>query len=204
MVTLKSTLPEVNTGVYGPSMDERLTKSDWIDHGLQTLANRGPGALKIGAMAAELNVSRGSFYWHFRDIADFRSQLLESWKDWTTQRIIRELEADHDDPDRLKSLLSRAFAGEPKTDRSIRSLDKALRAWAIDDDNVAAVVASVDADRMAYISKLLEETGVESQKSAHRAAFLYWAYLGQPIVMDAGLSSSTAAAIDDICDLFMK
>ncbi|WP_207796545.1 TetR/AcrR family transcriptional regulator [Sphingomonas oleivorans] len=185
-------------------MNDRLTKSDWIGHGLRTLAAHGPSALKIGAMAAELHVSRGSFYWHFRDIADFRSRLLESWKDWATQRVIRELEADHDEPDRLKSLLSRAFSGEPRDDLSIRSLDKALRAWAIDDDKVAAVVASVDADRMAFISKLLEESGVESQKAAHRAAFLYWAYLGQPIVIKSGLLSSTAAAIDDISDLFRK
>lgn len=185
-------------------MNDRLTKSDWIDHGLRTLANRGPGALKIGAMATGLNVSRGSFYWHFRDIADFRSQLLESWKDRTTQRVIRELEADYDEPDRLRSLLSSAFAGEPEDDLSIRALDRALRAWAIDDDKIAAVVASVDADRMSYIAKLLEVSGVESQKAAHRAAFLYWAYLGQPIAINRGLSSFTAAAIDDICGLLGK
>ena len=54
-------------------MSDRLTKSDWIDHGLRTLANDGPNALKVGPMATTLKVSRGSFYWHFRDIADFRS-----------------------------------------------------------------------------------------------------------------------------------
>jgi AcrR family transcriptional regulator len=57
-------------------MSERLSKSDWIDHGLHTLTAQGPGALKVGPMAARLKVSRGSFYWHFRDIADFRDALL--------------------------------------------------------------------------------------------------------------------------------
>src|ERR1700731_1432717 len=70
-------LPFVNTPVYGGTMNDRLTKSDWIRHGLRTLAKDGPNALKVGPMSTKLKVSRGSFYWHFRDIADFRSQLLQ-------------------------------------------------------------------------------------------------------------------------------
>lgn len=204
MVTMECSLLKVNTSVYGQPMNDRLTKSDWIDHGLRTLAERGPNALKIGAMAEGLNVSRGSFYWHFRDIADFRTQLLEHWKDWTTRRVIRELEADLNEPDRLKSLLNRAFAGAPQNSRSIRALDKAFRAWALDNDGVAVVVASVDADRVAYIARLLAEFGVESEKASHRAAFLYWAYLGQPIAMNSDFSSDTSSAIADICDLFRR
>jgi AcrR family transcriptional regulator len=204
MVKMECLLPRVNTPVYGRLMNDRLAKSDWIDHGLRTLAERGPNALKIGAMAKGLNVSRGSFYWHFRDIADFRTQLLESWRERTTQRVIRELEADYNESDRLESLLSRAFSGEPGNDRSIRSLDKAFRVWAIDDDEVAAVVASVDAERVAYIARLLVESGVESEKAAHRAAFLYWAYLGQPVAMNPDLSSATSTAIADICGLVMR
>src|ERR1700724_2716783 len=71
----------VNTPVYGASMNERLTKDDWITHGLRTLANDGANALKVGPMATKLKVSRGSFYWHFSDIADFRAQLLRSWQE---------------------------------------------------------------------------------------------------------------------------
>jgi AcrR family transcriptional regulator len=52
-------------------MNGHLTKSDWIEHGLRTLASDGANALKSGPMATPLKVSRGSFYWHFRDIARF-------------------------------------------------------------------------------------------------------------------------------------
>ena len=48
------------------AMTDRLTKSDWISHGLATLAKDGANALKVGPMADGLKVSRGSFYWHFR------------------------------------------------------------------------------------------------------------------------------------------
>ncbi len=61
-------------------------------------------------MAAGLNVSRGSFYWHFRDISDFRAQLLRAWQERTTEHVIQELEAKDVQPDRLKHLIRRPCA----------------------------------------------------------------------------------------------
>jgi AcrR family transcriptional regulator len=187
----------VNTLVYGRPMSDRLTTSDWISHGLATLAKDGANALKVGPMADGLKVSRGSFYWHFADIADFRAQLLQAWQERATDRVIEELEARKDRPDRLKQLMRRAF-----TDK--RSLDRAIRSWAAEDREVAAIVASVDARRVAYIAKMLAAAGVEGQKALRRAAFLYWAYLGQPMVMEPRHASIAAAALDDIGDLFEK
>jgi AcrR family transcriptional regulator len=178
-------------------MTDRLTKSDWIDHGLRTLANEGPNALKVGPMSTTLKVSRGSFYWHFRDIADFRSQILRSWQERMTDQVIVELEAAKAEPDRLKHLMKRAFVGK-------RSLDRAIRSWAAEDQDVAAIVASVDARRVAYIAKLLVAAGVESRRALPRAVFMYWAYLGQAIVMDRRHASIPASALNDISDLFEK
>src|SRR5262245_41586319 len=116
-------LAGVNTLVYGSAMDDRLTKSDWLEHGLRTLASDGRNALKVGPMATKLKVSRGSFYWHFRDVADFRSEVLRSWQERTTEQVIRELEAAKAQPDRLKLLMRRAFVTK-------RGLDRAIRSWA--------------------------------------------------------------------------
>lgn len=179
------------------AMDDRLTKSAWIDHGLRTLASEGPNALKVGPMAAKLEVSRGSFYWHFRDIADFRTQVLRSWQERMTDQVIRELETAKAKPDRLKHLMQRAFVEKPR-------LDRAIRAWAAEDEEVARIVASVDARRVAYIAKLLVAAGVESRRAPPRAAFMYWAYLGQAIVMDPRHASIPASALDDISGLFEK
>jgi AcrR family transcriptional regulator len=177
-------------------MNDRLTKSDWIDHGLRTLAHDGPNALKVGPMSTTLKVSRGSFYWHFRDIADFRSQILRSWQERMTDQVIQEV-AEKAEPDRLKHLMRRAFVVK-------RGLDRAIRSWAAEDEDVATVVASVDASRVAYIAKLLVAAGVESRRALPRAAFMYWAYLGQAIVMDPRHSSIPASALADISDLFEK
>src|SRR6266849_8810443 len=129
MEEIANALAGVNTPVYGATMDDRLTKSDWIEHGLRTLANDGANALKVGPMATKLKVSRGSFYWHFRDIADFRSQVLRSWRERTTDQVIQELEAAKAEPDRLRHLMRRAYVAK-------RGLDRSIRSWAAEDEAV--------------------------------------------------------------------
>ena len=178
-------------------MNDRLTKSDWIKHGLRTLAKDGANALKVGPMSTKLKVSRGSFYWHFRDIADFRSQVLRSWQERMTDQVIKDLESAKAQPDRLKHLVKRAFVEKPRLDRAIRS-------WAAEDEEVATIVATVDARRVAYIAKLLVAAGVESRRASPRAAFMYWAYLGQAVVIDPRHASIPVSALDDISDLFEK
>ena len=178
-------------------MRDRLTKSDWIKHGLRTLADSGPNALKIGPMAMALKVSRGSFYWHFRDLAEFRAQLLQRWQEIATDRVIEDLDTRAGDPGRLKDLTRRALSG-------MQPLDRAIRSWAAEDREVAAIVAAVDTRRVARIARLLVEAGVEGERAGHRATFLYWAYLGQAVVMDPRHASLSEAALDEISDLLER
>lgn len=181
--------------MYGRSMDVRLTRHDWIASGLRTLATEGASALKVGALATAMGVSRGSFYWHFRDFADFRAKLLASWRDRTVDQVIREFEAEPAGPRRLQRLVKRAFFGR-------RGLDRAIRIWAADEPDVATMVAAVDARRVAYMAELLIASGIDGAEAQPRAAFIYWAYLGQAIVMDPSSAAIDEAALERIADLF--
>lgn len=176
---------------------DRLTRSAWLDHGLRTLARQGANALKVGFLAQGLNVSRGSFYWHFSDIDDFRMQLLQLWQERATDQVIEEIDSELVGPARLTRLMKLAFYED-------RSLDRAFRSWASVDDAVAKIVASVDARRIAYLAKLLVESGVETRRTLPRAEFLYWAYIGQSSVMDPRHSAITESDIDDLSALFTR
>jgi len=176
------------------SMDKRLTGQDWITTGLRTLATDGATGLKVGAMATALGVSRGSFYWHFKDFADYRVQLLASWRDRTVDQVIREFEDDPAGPGRLQRLVKRAFFGK-------RGLDRAIRIWAADEPDVAAMVAAVDARRVAYMAQLLIAAGVDPGQAEPRASFIYWAYLGQAIVMDPDTAAIDETELDAIASL---
>lgn len=192
----------VNTHVYGWGMEDqptkdRLTRSAWLDHGLRILARQGADALKVGALATGLNVSRGSFYWHFKDISEFRLQLLQRWQERTTDQVIEGIDASIVGTARLTHLMKLAFNED-------RSLDRAIRAMASTDADVAKMVASVDARRVGYMAKWLIEAGVESQRALPRAEFLYWAYIGQSAVMDPRHSAITELDVDDLSALFTR
>jgi AcrR family transcriptional regulator len=176
---------------------DRLTRSAWLDHGLRILARQGADALKVGALATGLSVSRGSFYWHFKDINDFRLQLLERWRERTTDQVIEATDSSIVGAARLTHLMKLAFNED-------RSLDRSIRAMASTNAAVAEMVASVDARRVAYMAKLLVESGVESQLALPRAEFLYWAYIGQSAVMDPRHSAITERDIDDLGALFTR
>jgi AcrR family transcriptional regulator len=176
---------------------DRLSRDDWIAHGLRTLARHGAGALKTGMLAAGLNVSRGSFYWHFESIGDFNAQLLAAWQERATDDVIREIDSAIVGAARLTSLMRLAFYED-------RSLDQAFRAWAATDAAAAAAVATADARRIAYVAKLLRESGVEPSKTLPRAEFIYWAYIGQSAVMNSAHTSITEADLADLSGLFTR
>lgn len=177
-------------------MTERLSKDDWIAHGLLVLGRDGPNALKVGSMAAELSISRGSFYWHFRDVADFETQVLHQWETATTDTVVQRLETDQR-RDRLEQLISRAFTTR-------RALDRAIRSWAVSSPAVAAVAANADDRRIAYISEMLVAAGVPSSRAGERARFLYWAYLGHAMVADPHAVFLSPEGISDIVEMFER
>lgn len=202
METYSRCMDFVNTLVYGSGMDEqatkdRLTRTAWLDHGLRILARQGATALKVGDLAAGLNVSRGSFYWHFKDIGEFRLQLLERWQERTTDQVLEQTDASTTGTARLTHLMKLAFNED-------RSLDRSIRAMGATDKAVAKMVASVDARRIAYMAKVLTEAGVEHRRALSRAEFLYWAYIGQSAVMDPRHDSMTERDIVDLSALFTR
>jgi AcrR family transcriptional regulator len=110
---MRRILAPVNTGVYGgvngTDMSDQLSASDWVDAGLKALASRGFTALKAEPLAKALRVSRGSFYWHFADIAAFHAAILARWHEVAAEQIIANVEAASNNEDPLAQLLRRVF-----------------------------------------------------------------------------------------------
>ena len=56
----------------------RLSASDWVDVGFAFLGEEGIQGIKIDRMAERLGVTKGSFYWHFKDLDDFLQAVASS------------------------------------------------------------------------------------------------------------------------------
>lgn len=148
-----------------------MSANAWADAGLRTLAAEGYAALKADRLAKALGVSRGSFYWHFRDVPAFHRAVLARWRETLSENVIEGLERHGDARAALRDLLRRAFQAPPR-------LEAAIRAWASHDAAVREQVAAVDRRRTAYICELLTRAGAPPDVAEARARVLYWAYVG--------------------------
>lgn len=163
----------------------RLTATDWTDAGLRHLARDGFATLKADGLARTLGVSRGSFYWHFADVAAFHRAVLARWRERAVDGVVAALDGPPEQ--RLRVLIERAFGADIR-------LERALRAWAQASAEVAAAVAAVDRERVRIIAGMIGGLGVPGPEAALRARLLYWSYLGR-VVSGEALTKAEAAAL---------
>ncbi|MCU4653133.1 TetR family transcriptional regulator [Roseibacterium sp. SDUM158016] len=175
----------------------RLDKSDWLDFALAQLAENGHGALKAQTLAAGLGVTRGSFYWHFEDLAAFKRDLVAHWMDRTTEELVRAVVRDGDAEAQLRGLMRRAL-------RSGAALERAMRAWATVDAEVAQTVAAVDWRRIRFAEQLLAALGVSEAEIGPRSRMLYWAAIGRLMMMRSEGQELSDAEIEDLAALLSR
>jgi AcrR family transcriptional regulator len=152
-------------------MAEQLSAKDWLDLGLKTLAASGFTALKAEPLAKAMGVSRGSFYWHFKDIGAYHAAILKHWREVAAEQVIANLEASSKDDNPLLLLLRRTFSSK-------LTLENAVRTWATLDPMARAAVQATDRRRLGYVQKLFEQSGVAPDVARSRAQIFYWAFLG--------------------------
>ena len=189
---MRRILAPVNTPVYGGrDMNDQLSAKDWVNQGLKALANSGFTALKADPLAKTLRVSRGSFYWHFADIAAFHAAVLARWHEVAAEQIIENVEAASKDDNPLALLLRRVF-GERLT------LERAVRSWAGVDAAARAAVQAIDRRRLNYVEGLLVQSGLSDNAARSRAQILYWAFLGFALSDQALPKARQQAVVDEL------
>jgi AcrR family transcriptional regulator len=160
--------------VASPQTRTRLSADDWIAGGLTLLADEGVAGVKIDVLAARLGVTKGSFYWHFESLPTF----LEALTSHYCAMRSAEAEAFDDtapaDPrDRLMYLM------EQISDRSTRSLERAVRAWAESSNpKLAAHVREMDLWAFGEVLQCFEQLGFDGIDAQVRAKTLCYAGVG--------------------------
>ena len=165
----------------------RLDRKDWVAAASDMLAERDIDAVRVERLAKRLGVTKGSFYWHFKDRAALHGAILENWRDRATAFVIARLDRDLDDPrERLASLLALSAherADTPRRNRGAR-LELAIRQWARWDDMAADVVAKVDMVRQDYIHALIMALGLGDEAARQRAVIIQAYLLGETLLSE--------------------
>jgi AcrR family transcriptional regulator len=172
-------------------MNDQLSARDWLDQGLKTLANSGFTALKAEPLAKAMGVSRGSFYWHFADIAAYHAAILQHWREVAAERIIGDVDASATGSNALRVLLRRVFSER-------LALENAVRSWANVDAAASAAVRAIDQRRLDYVEGLLKKAGLSEELAHARARILYWTFLGYALSEQPLANAELQSLLDEL------
>ena len=169
---------------------ESLDRAAWIAAALNIVAQDGIDGLRIESLAKKLGVTKGSFYWHFRDRRDLIDAVLDHWRAGRIRDIRKQTAAEPGGE--LAALRHTIDVYAAAKNRKGISIEAAIRLWAQQDANGLAVVEEVDAERLECTRRLFLALGLPKAEAAARSALLY-AYVFGFSMMQCGRFDMDAA-----------
>lgn len=148
---------------------ERLDKNSWLLEGFKTLDAEGFSRITIDNLCEKQKRSKGSFYYHFKNIDGYIEELMKYWVQEYTVTPIKTAEINKTPALIYKALADMVFKSPYKVERVIR-------AWGYSNPVIREYVNKVDKIRIDYMVALKKEAGSD-EKTAYNSAVLEFAIL---------------------------
>ena len=116
------------------------SRESFFDAGLELLAERGYGGLKLAEVCQRLGVTTGSFYHYFSNWSSYTRQLVAHWHEGMTVRVVEAIQAEPDPRRRIGSFIEVGLTLP-------YGAEAAIRVWSAIDPEVRVVQAAVDRQR---------------------------------------------------------
>ncbi|MEX3010934.1 TetR/AcrR family transcriptional regulator [Hoeflea sp. TYP-13] len=172
---------------------KQLSADDWIKAAFRALSEGGVQAIRAEAIARELKTTKGSFYWHFRDVPALKEAMLARWCQMATEDIIAINKEPHADPaTRLRELIALVTDERSAEYGGIRA-EAAIREWARYDGKVAETARQVDRRRLDYLSSIAAELGYGDTDRRIVAQLLYGGLIGLEYLQAQNLAGAGTA-----------
>ena len=152
----------------------QLGRVDWLAMALKLLISEGVDSVQITQLAKALDVTRGSFYWHFKNRDGLLSAMLMEWHAANNEFFNQMLNSC----ETLDEAVLRFFEIWVGADRFSPELDQSVRDWARLDDGVLDLVRNEDSRRLSDIADVFCRNGFSSDEADVRARVLYFSQVG--------------------------
>lgn len=160
----------------------QLTRDDWLDAAAGEVAAGGFGQLRVLTLAKKLGVTRGSFYWHFKDHEDLVVSFLNRWRDRRLQELQYWKPGDGEVEPELRRILELLLTDASRNVRRLK-VELAVRDFARRNDYAAKLVAEVDAARISQNCSLFRRLGTDPQRTRDLSQLMYVAIVGSQVVL---------------------
>ncbi len=154
---------------------QRLSPQDWLAAAEKKLVSGGIDSVKIGTLAKDLGVTRGSFYWHFKDRDHLLSVMLDSWHSMSLRTFDDLLLGEGSSGMEEFLRLVHLWIDEEDFDAAFEA---AIRDWARVSEDVAEVVKDVDEGRIKAIKRIFLDFGYDDDEAFIRARITYFHQVG--------------------------
>lgn len=153
----------------------QLTREDWIEAARKVLISSGVDDVKVDRLARKMKVTRGSFYWHFKNRQDLLDALLAQWERQNLSEIeqVRE-RVSVDSPDAMVELIRIWLSEDP----AYPTFDMAIRFWARKSPPVAKLVRRIDQAWIAVLTKIHVRSTDDPLDAEARARVNYFHQIG--------------------------
>ena len=149
----------------------QLDRAAWIQAALDTLADEGVTGIRVEVLAKRLHVTKGSFYWHFKDRQDLLAGVLDTWKDGRIRDIIKQTRPE---PGKEEAQIFHVIdVYSASRNKKGILIELAMREWARRDAQAAATVEEVDAWRLRCARELFLAIGLPLHEASTRSMLLY-------------------------------
>ncbi len=156
----------------------RLTRDEWLDAAFAAVVDGGFDAVRVLSLAERLQVTRGSFYWHFENHAQLVSALVTRWCEAERLEHKRMMAIHTDDPRADLALILREALDYAGAKLENMRFELALRGLGRRSPEVAEQLAAIDQDRMKlFVDKFMRITQ-DIMRATDLAALFYLAVVG--------------------------
>ncbi|URN18918.1 TetR/AcrR family transcriptional regulator [Streptomyces sudanensis] len=148
-----------------------------MEVGLEALAEGGPDAVRVEALAARLGVTKGGFYGHFDGRPALLAEMLDEWERRSTREVIARAEAEGGGPaERLRRVGQLTFSED------LHRIDLAVRVWARHDESVAARLRRIDEVRMRFLREAFGAFLTDPEEVEARSVLAFALSIGRHFV----------------------
>lgn len=150
---------------------KKVDKKQWFIVGLDVLAKDGFSRITIDNLCGLLQITKGAFYHHFKNIDGYIDALMKYWLSQNTIQVI-------EDADKLPSAKERIeFIGNAVIQRLHKS-EQVIRAWGFSNPIVKKYVQQVDDLRIEYSTKQRVLLGLPEEEAKNITVLEYAIFVG--------------------------
>jgi AcrR family transcriptional regulator len=153
---------------------EEEGRDAWLATARKHLIQFGIAAVKVERLAKARRVTRGGFYWQFKNLDDLLSTLLADWEVNNSSALLWALRSQGTPSERFARLVEVLI----DEDEYSPAYDMAVREWALTSKAARAAVRRVDDRRIDGIKQLMLDAGYEPDEASIRARVTYYHQVG--------------------------